>query len=208
MKKYIIGIDEVGRGPLAGPVTVAGVLIPPKQNLRQIAKKIKTPLKDSKKLSTIKRTMWVNRAKENKISYVVTSISPAQIDKLNISKAVNIASGRVISRLIAKTKIKTSRLLILTDAGIRPACPKNLKLKCLSFVKGDEKIPAISLASIIAKSHRDAYMTKIDKKFPAYHFKENKGYGTKTHFSALKTHGLSPIHRLTFIKKYTNVKSV
>lgn len=205
--KYIIGIDEVGRGPLAGPVIVAGVLIPEKENLRKYEKRLKTPLKDSKKLSGHQRKIWASFAKENKIRHLISSATSRKIDKINISKAVNLVAGKIIAGLIGNYKIPLSRILILTDAGIKPRSPKFPNLKFTPIVDGDNKIPAISLASIIAKTERDRFMIKLHKKFPLYDFNSNKGYGTKKHLKALKIHGPCSVHRLTFISKYLKIKN-
>ena len=201
--KYIIGIDEVGRGSLAGPVVVAGVLISAKENLKKFEKKLKTPLRDSKKLSGRQRDIWTSFAVKNKIRRFVSFVNPRKIDRINISEAVNLAAGRIVSDLISKNRISPSKILVMADAGIKPKTPKLSKMKFRSLIGGDNLIPAISLASIIAKTKRDGYMVKLHKKFPVYGFDRNKGYGTKKHINALKAYGPCSVHRLTFIKKYS-----
>ena len=204
MCKYIIGIDEVGRGSLAGPVTVTALVLPRKFK----NKKLKTPLRDSKKLSARQREIWFDFVKKQKIPYVVASISPKVIDKINISNAANLAASRALLKLIKINKLENKSFTVRLDGGLYI---KNLKLKnsrlrqgfggqvkTKTIIKGDEKIPAISLASIVAKVSRDRYMKKLHKKYPRYDFIHNVGYGTKKHIKAIKKYGFSPIHRRSF----------
>ena len=205
-EKYIIGIDEVGRGPLAGEVTVAAVLMPKKFKIKnqKLTKKIK--LRDSKKLTPEQREIWFEYVKKELfLSYAVASVSPRAIDKINISKAANLAAGKAFTLLIKKSKIKIENCEVCLDGGLYLKTTNNklqiTKYKQRTIIKGDEKIPAISLASIVAKVTRDKKMEKLHKKYPQYGFKNHKGYGTKEHFKAIKKHGPSKIHRLTFLKK-------
>ncbi len=204
-KKYIIGIDEVGRGPLAGPVTVAAVALPRnwkmgngkwKMGFRKLP-----PLRDSKKLSPKKREEWFKYIKNHpKIHYAVASVPPKTIDKINISQAANLAATKAFLKLITQLpKSQIPQTKIFLDGGLHlKSLTFNLKPRTL--IKGDEKIPAISLASIIAKVTRDKYMKKIHKRHPAYNFDKHKGYGTKLHIKKIKKNGTSPIHRHTFLK--------
>ncbi len=203
--KYIIGIDGVGRGPLAGPVTVSAVAIP-----ENFSPTTKLPLRDSKKLSPAQRKKWEKYLKNNKnFFYVTSSISPKKIDRINISKAANLAATEAFQKLIGKIKLKNIKIsAIFLDGGLYLNNALSMKIKPKTVIKGDEKINAVKLASIIAKNKRDGYMLKIDKKFPLYGFKTHKGYGTKNHLAKIAKYGPSPIHRLTFTKKYTNVKFV
>lgn len=207
-RKYIIGIDEVGRGPLAGPVNVAAILMP--RNF-QLSIFNLPKLKDSKKLSAKQREKWFKFVKENgKIYYAVASVSPKIIDKINISKAANLAATRALARLLANKKLATRGLKILLDGGL------HLNTKTLmtsgywpnpkTLVRADEKIPAVALASIAAKVTRDRRMKNLHKKFPQYDFINNVGYATKKHIKALKKHGLADIHRKTFAKKFCRSK--
>ena len=197
-KTYLIGIDEVGRGPLAGPVTVATVLLSAK------LKNFKIPLRDSKKLSPKQRKIWFDFIKKQKIPYSVASVSPKTIDKINISNAANLAATKALSKLITKRKPLIRKCKVFLDGGLKilPNLSKSLLASgytLKTIVKGDEKIPAISLASIIAKVRRDKYMEKMHKKFPQYNFKKHKGYGTKIHYKLLKNNGASKIHRKSFL---------
>ncbi|NCN94747.1 ribonuclease HII [Candidatus Wolfebacteria bacterium] len=204
--KYIIGIDEVGRGALAGNVTVAAVLLPrksqiPNPKLQTNSKfKIlnsKLKLRDSKKLTPKQREIWFEYLKnELRLPYAVASVSPKIIDKINISKAANLAAGKAFSLLIKNSGLRIKNCEVFLDGGLYI---QNLKFKII--IRGDEKIPAISLASIIAKVSRDRQMINLHKKYPKYGFEKHKGYGTKKHFKAIRKHGPSKIHRLTFLKK-------
>lgn len=189
-----IGIDEVGRGPLAGPVIVACVALSDGINLKSSG----LPLRDSKKLTEKKRMAWCAWIQKNsEIKYAIARCSPITIDKINISQAANRAAWHAYQKIIAT--LKTNQLInlkTLLDAGLR--LPQNIPQK--NIIRGDEKIPAIALASILAKVARDAYMERMHKRYPQYNFKKNKGYGTAAHIRAIRRHGPCPLHRLTFIK--------
>lgn len=200
--KYVIGIDEAGRGPLAGPISVGVVLIPknlkPKTNLTNI------PLRDSKKLPEHARESWLEYIRSHpKIFFKTALVHPKTIDRINITQATNLAATRALKKLIEEiTPPKSTK--ILTDYGICPdlnAAPYTLN----AIVKGDERITAIQLASIAAKTRRDKYIKEKHRKYPRYNFEKHKGYGTKEHRKNLKKHGPCPLHRLTFISKYTNI---
>ena len=200
-KSYIVGIDEVGRGPLAGPVTVVAVAMP--KNLRFRG------LKDSKKLTVGKRQEWFRylRGQPN-VFYAAASVTPVVIDRVNIAEAANLAATRSLSRLAKNHKLETKNCKIFLDGGLYINENKSLKSEAYhpkTVIKGDEKYNCIKLASIVAKVRRDRYMTKLHKIYPGYGFNEHKGYGTKRHRQAIKKYGPSKIHRLTFIKKYIKV---
>jgi len=183
MPKYIVGIDEVGRGPLAGPVTVAALAAP-------VGLKFKN-IKDSKKLSAKKREEWLSLFKNDpKILYTISSVSHSVIDKKGISYALRVA----VKRCIWKFKIKNSKLKILLDGSLY--APPEYKQR--TIIKGDEKIPIIAAASIIAKVTRDRKMVRLAKKYSKYGFEIHKGYGTKFHLRMIRRHGLSQIHRKSF----------
>ncbi|MDO8556890.1 MAG: ribonuclease HII [Candidatus Jorgensenbacteria bacterium] len=211
-RHWIIGIDEVGRGPLAGPVTVAAVALPRrvssiKYKVPSIQKKKKgvIRLRDSKKLSPEQRETWFQWVKEKKIPYAIASVSPRVIDKINITQAANLAATRAFKKLITKHKISISGTRVFLDGGLYVnKFPKLLttNYKLQTIIKGDEKIPAISLASIVAKVTRDKRMARLHKKYPRYNFHIHKGYGTRAHIAALVKYGPSDIHRLTFIRKF------
>mgnify|MGYP001584767219 CR=1 FL=1 len=189
-KKYVVGIDEAGRGPLAGPVAVgvAGAMLNLKSQKSNI--KILKGVKDSKKLSAEKREEWYKILKKNFECHHVF-IGHKTIDKINIHRATLLGVEKVLK------KFKRKPDLVLMDGSLR--APKEYKQK--TIIKGDEKIPLISAASIIAKVSRDRKMAGLHKKFPKYAFDKHKGYGTKLHYKKIKKHGLSEIHRRTFVKK-------
>lgn len=191
----VIGIDEVGRGPLAGPVVVVCVALPDTVDL----KKSGLPLRDSKKLTEKQRKAWCAWIKARKeIKYAVARSAPATIDRINISQAANHAAYRAYKKVTGNSNTPA-----LLDAGIK--LPKTIPQKAI--IKGDEKVPAIALASILAKVARDGFMERMHKRYPAYNFKENKGYGTAVHIKALKRYGPCLLHRLTFIKNLVILKA-
>ncbi|MBI5147732.1 MAG: ribonuclease HII [Parcubacteria group bacterium] len=197
-EKYIIGIDEVGRGALAGPVAVAAVLLPSGFG-REIAK-AGLPMRDSKKLSPKQRENWFRFIKNHpKIFYAVASVSPKIIDEINISQAANLAATRAFHRLIANRKAQSKHYKVFLDGGLYLQKIPYSKFHILnSIIKGDEKIPAISLASVVAKVTRDKKMKKLHEKYPRYDFMNNVGYGTEGHIKAIKKCGHSAVHRRSF----------
>ncbi len=198
----VIGIDEVGRGPLAGPVFVAAVALPKRMNL----KGSDLPLRDSKKLTAHQREAWCAWIKKNPgILWAIARSSPKTIDRVNITQAANHAAHRAYLKVIEVLSLKAESygLKAHLDAGLK--LPKGIPQE--SIVKGDEKIPAIALASILAKVARDAYMERQAKKYPGYGWETNKGYGTAVHVKALKKWGPCNIHRLTFIRKFIKLKA-
>ncbi len=181
---YILGIDEAGRGPLAGPVTLAYVASPVTRR-----RKIFRNIRDSKKLTPRGREEWFEILKNHpELQVGVTSVGPGTIDKRGITAAVKIGINRLLRRLNIKPK------MILLDGSLfaPPECPQK------TIIKGDEKIPIISAASIIAKVSRDRKMLRLHKKYPKYGFDKHKGYGTKAHLQKLKIHGACAIHRTRF----------
>ncbi len=180
MKKIIAGVDEVGRRSLVGPVFAAAVIF--KKNVN------KKKFKDSKQLSKNKRKNLEKYIKQN-CTWAIGSASLKEIEKLNILNASLLAMKRSIKKL----KFKPSMVLI--DGNKLPDII-GYKLKCI--IKGDQKIPEISAASIIAKVARDRLMTKMSKKFTKYSWNKNSGYGTKQHLTAVKKFGVTKHHRKTF----------
>ena len=197
MKNLAIGIDEVGRGSLAGPVLVCAVAIP-----RNIIPKIagsKTKLRDSKKLSAIQRERWFKYFTNHpQIFYTVARVYPRKIEKINISRAANLAALRAFKRLTRTYNLKPKTYQVYLDGGLFLGNGKN-RLPAQTIPKGDEKITAIKIASIIAKVKRDRQMGRSANKYPRYGFEIHKGYGTKAHLAAIRKFGPSEIHRQTFL---------
>lgn len=188
-KKYadspnICGIDEVGRGPFAGPVMAAAVILPKDCRIMHI--------NDSKKLSEKRREELYDVIMEKAIAVGVGSVGPGRIDEINILQATYEAMREAVSRLSVRPT------LLLVDAVHIP----NLDIRQVSIVKGDAKSQSIAAASIIAKVTRDRLMREYDAVFPQYDFASNKGYGTAAHIAALRKYGPTEIHRKTFITKY------
>lgn len=183
----MIGVDEAGRGPLAGPVSVGVVLIPTRLNSWERFRN----LRDSKHLSGRQRETWFARIKKDeRIRHARAMVGAATIDKIGIVRAGNLAVARALRRL---GPARHTRLLL--DAGLR--APRHFE-KQKSIVHGDETVPAIALASIVSKVVRDRALCRLAKRYPQYRFEIHKGYGTKAHYRALAKHGLSMIHRQTF----------
>ena len=176
----IAGVDEVGRGSLSGPVFAAAVILNKKINT--------TNIKDSKKIPFKKRILISKYIKENS-TYAIGISSVKEINKMNILNASLLSMKRAIKKL----KLKPSIAYI--DG---PFSPKNTKIKCKTFIKGDQKIKCISAASIIAKVARDKFMIELSKKYPNYSWNKNFGYGTKEHLEGLKKYGFSTLHRKNF----------
>ncbi len=196
--KYIIGIDEVGRGPLAGPVAVGAVLIYA-EHYRRVAK-IFPVIKDSKKLSAKKREEWLVKIHDAEASGFLVSavafVAPSVIDKKGIAPSIRIALAKALATVIP-TKGNPLWAKVLLDGGLKaPAQYLNQQ----TIIKGDEKELVIALASIVAKVARDARMVKLGKKFPVHGFEKHKGYGTRSHYEAIKKHGITPHHRKSFLK--------
>jgi ribonuclease HII len=194
MRRWIVGIDEVGRGALAGPVVVAAAALPVgfRFGNHGLGK-----LKDSKKLSREQREAWFAYCLEKKIRYSLARVYPRQIEKRNISKAANMAAERAFGRL-AKTILLGSEPNVFLDGGLFLGNSEQSK-NARTIIKGDEKINVIKLASIIAKVHRDNIMRRLAKRHSRYGFEIHKGYGTKVHLAALKKFGPTAVHRLTFV---------
>lgn len=181
--KLVCGVDEAGRGPLAGPVCAAAVILPDDC--------IIDGLNDSKKISEKKREMLYDIITEKALAYSIAYGSLEEIEEYNILEATYIAMNRAIEGL----KINADFALI---DGNR--VPKGITLPCETVVKGDAKSCSIAAASILAKVTRDRLMLEYDKKYPQYLFAQHKGYGTKAHYEAIKQYGVCEIHRRSFLK--------
>ncbi|MFH0739555.1 MAG: ribonuclease HII [bacterium] len=191
-KKIIFGVDEVGRGPLAGPVfAVAITMFRPTPRLQ--AEEWGGTVKDSKKLSAKQREEIYDFLKGRpEVFWAIGKISEKIIDKINILQATKLAMEKATLALEKKINKQADMLLIDGNFSINLSRPQQ------SIIKGDEKIFLISLASIVAKVERDRLMQKMHKKYPQYGFNKHKGYGTPQHLSALATHGPCPLHRESF----------
>ncbi|MBI2033966.1 MAG: ribonuclease HII [Candidatus Liptonbacteria bacterium] len=204
MKKCIVGIDEVGRGSLAGPVVVAAVVAP--ANSKWLIANGPCELRDSKRLTPKKREQWFKYIKGRpEVSFALARVYPRRIEKLNISKAANLAAFRAYDRLIANGNAQRARNRVFLDGGLYLGNGSK-RLLGRTVTNGDEKIKAVMIASIIAKVHRDRLMTRLGKIYPKYGFEIHKGYGTRAHLKSLKKHGLSKVHRLTFLRFTQNSK--
>lgn len=190
--KFICGIDEAGRGPLAGPVVVGAAVMPRDSKLEWV--------NDSKKVTEKRREILYDRITEEALALGVGIISEKEIDELNIlnatKKGLHLALGEVIEKLKQKPDI------VIVDA-LREI--DTFEIPYQSIIKGDATCYSISCASILAKVTRDRIMREWNEVYPMYDFEKNKGYGTAEHIKALKQYGPCPIHRRTFIKHFVNV---
>ena len=184
----VCGVDEAGRGPLAGPVCAAAVILPPHLEI--------PGLNDSKKLTDKRRRELMPVIKEQAIAYGIAFASHEEIDQINILQATYLAMERALQNLGVKPE------LALID-GNRA---KDFGLPVETVVKGDSRSASIAAASILAKVTRDDMMLELADTYPQYGFEIHKGYGTKAHYAALDEHGISPIHRMSFLKKYNGQK--
>ncbi len=180
--KAICGVDEAGRGPLAGPVVAAACILPIDCEI--------DGLNDSKKLSEKKRELLFDEIKEKAIAYSIASATNEEIDKFNILNATMLAMVRAIEGLSVKADYA------IVDGN----CVRNFPIPATTIVKGDAKSPSIAAASILAKVTRDRFCLEMDKKYPEYNFKKHKGYPTKEHRELVIKHGPCPLHRKTFLK--------
>ena len=181
--KYICGVDEAGRGPLAGPVCAAAVILPEDACI--------PGLNDSKKLSEKKREQLFDVITGKALAYSVAYGTLEEIEKLNILEATFLAMNRAVEGLALKPDFA------LIDGN---RAPKGIKIPCETVVKGDAKSMSVAAASVLAKVSRDRLMLEYDKKYPLYDFKKHKGYGTKEHTELIKKYGPCEIHRLSFLK--------
>ena len=179
-QQLICGVDEAGRGPLAGAVFAAAVILNPDHPIAGLA--------DSKKLSEKKRDLLSIEIKQHALAWAIASCSATEIDDINILQASLLAMKRAIELLHIKAD------LVQVDGN---KCP-NISLPCEAIIGGDNKVQAISAASILAKTARDAELYILDKQYPMYGFAQHKGYPTAYHLEMLNLHGVSPIHRLTY----------
>ena len=184
--KLIAGMDEAGRGPLAGPVVCACVIMPLENN------KIIEGINDSKKLSAKKREELYDKIIQTAICYSICQVDEKIIDKINILQATKQGMVSCVKSLTQKPDV------VLVDA----VSGLDIDVEYLPIIKGDALSYSIAAASILAKVYRDRLMTQLDSQYPLYNFKKHKGYGTKEHILALKKYGKCPLHRDSFIKNF------
>lgn len=181
----ICGVDEAGRGPLAGPVYAAAVILSPETVIEG--------LNDSKKLTEKKREALFPIIQEKAIAYGIGCASEQDIDEINILNATFLAMRRAVEQLPLQPDV------LLIDGNQKP---KIGMCEEVTVVKGDAKSMSIAAASVLAKVSRDRFMLELSEKYPQYAFEKHKGYGTKLHYAALREYGISPVHRRTFLKKF------
>ncbi len=184
----ICGVDEAGRGPLAGPVCAAAVILPEGLMI--------DGLNDSKKLTEKKRDALYDIIKEKAIAYSIAMADEKEIDEINILQATFLAMRRAVEGLDVAPDF------VLVDGNRDP----KLGIPTCTVVKGDALSSSIAAASVLAKVTRDRFMSEISEKYPEYQFPKHKGYGTKLHYEMLEKYGISPIHRRSFLKKLTGEK--
>ena len=184
----VCGVDEAGRGPLAGPVFAAAVILP--ENC------VIEGLNDSKKISEKKREALFDVIKEKAVSYSIASVDEKTIDEINILQATYLAMKKAVEGLDVPADYA------LIDGNRMPP----LEINGETVIKGDALSPSIAAASILAKVSRDRFMLELDEKYPQYKFSQHKGYGTKLHYEMLTEHGVSDCHRISFLKSFFGEK--
>jgi ribonuclease HII len=195
-QKFLVGIDEVGRGPLAGPVAVGVALATPRAIVRF------KDIKESKQLSRAKREEWYEKisSPDSGIIFAVSFVSAQVIDKIGITAAIS----RALTRGLRKVKADPMVVRVLLDGGLyAPPAFKDQE----TIIRGDAKETIIAIASVVAKVTRDRLMYRVAKKYPAYGFSSHVGYGTKAHYTAIRAHGLTPLHRRTFTRSIVRNES-
>ena len=186
----VAGVDEVGRGPLAGPVVCAAVILPLEEARRIVG------IDDSKKLSAKKRQALAEKIKTTARAYAVAEVDASVIDEINILQATRLCMKRAVEQLLPAAD------MVLTDGNMT----LDISIPQRSIIRGDALVCSIGAASILAKVHRDALMAEYAKLYPEYAFERNAGYGTKAHIEAIREVGICPIHRRTFITKFWDGK--
>lgn len=184
----ICGVDEAGRGPLAGPVCAAAVILPEGCVIEG--------LNDSKKLTEKKREALFDVIKEKALSYSIAMASEKEIDEINILQATYLAMNRAVAGLDVRPDF------VLVDGNRDP----KVGIPTRTVIKGDALSSSIAAASVLAKVTRDRFMLELSRQYPEYQFPKHKGYGTKLHYEMLEKYGISPIHRRSFLKKLTGEK--
>lgn len=195
--KWIVGVDEVGRGPVAGPVYVCAFLAEASE-IENIVSGAKLPLRDSKKLTEKMRNKWFaylgDLVKQKKIRYIMTKASNKEIDDKGIAVCIRAA----VDNCLEKLNLNITETKVFLDGGLK--CHEKYNQE--TVIKGDENIPVIALASIVAKVSRDKEMDELAKTHDKYGWQKNKGYGTKAHMDAIDEFGTCELHRITFLQKH------
>ncbi len=188
MTTFICGVDEAGRGPLAGAVYAAAVILNPAYRIDGLA--------DSKKITEKKRDILALEIKQHALAWSIASSSVDEIDEINILQASLLAMERAIEAMLKQfgNALDGKAITVQVDGN---KCPKT-SLPSEAIIKGDSKVQAISAASILAKTARDAELYELDKQYPMYGFAQHKGYPTKVHLALLQEHGVSPVHRRSY----------
>ena len=195
MITWMAGVDEAGRGPLAGPVIAAAVILDPARPIRG--------LRDSKRLTACQRERLALKIRARALAFAIAAASEAEIDALNILQASLLAMRRALAALAVVP------MHIMIDGNKAPHLADlftNSRIECV--IGGDDLIPAISAASILAKTHRDALMTALEQQYPGYGFGRHFGYGTEAHLEALDAFGVTPIHRRSFAPVRSRLKDL
>ncbi|MBI1957067.1 MAG: ribonuclease HII [Candidatus Niyogibacteria bacterium] len=197
MQKWLVGVDEAGRGPFAGPLVLALFIAPARR-----APRLFRGIRDSKKLSALRREEWFGRFKDDsRVFFLSAAVAPQTLDRWGVTRAIRRGMRRLFCRALEHPALAAkSGATVLLDGSLfaPPEYPQK------TIIKGDEKVPVIAAASIIAKVRRDRYMVRLAKKFPQYGFEIHKGYGTKMHRERIRTHGLCDAHRRSYCAKYAN----
>lgn len=192
--KYIVGVDEAGRGPLAGPLAVGAVAWPISYSFQERF----ADIRDSKQLSVLRREYFFKELREEELRGMIISsrafIPPGMIDACGMTKALRLGVARALEKLC----LDISAVRVVLDGSLFAP----LEYAQETIIRGDETVPIISAASVIAKVSRDRRMVRIAKKYPQYEFEKHKGYGTRAHYEALRKHGVSPVHRKLFLRKW------
>jgi ribonuclease HII len=188
LHQLICGVDEAGRGPLAGAVYAAAVILNPSHPISGLA--------DSKKMTEKKRDALAIEIKQHALAWAIASSSVEEVDEINILQASLLAMKRAIEAMQHQFDevLKSSAILVQVDGN---KCPL-IDLPCEAIIKGDSKVQAISAASILAKTSRDAALYSLDEQYPMYGFAQHKGYPTKEHMIRLQEYGVSPVHRRSY----------
>lgn len=195
---FILGVDEAGRGPLAGPVSAAAVCLDPLRPIEGLA--------DSKRLSALRRERLAPIIRAQSLAYGIGFSSVAEIDEMNILRATFLAMARAVEACLAHLRQRGEDVIVETlqvqvDGCHRPCDfegPWTWPYQTQAIIKGDQTVAAISAASILAKTSRDEEMRQLDEIYPGYHFAQHAGYGTALHLAQLRQHGVSPVHRRSF----------